>query len=197
MRQAHIVRNTRETAIDLTLTLLPPDRSGVLDGSSGIGFLDHMLAAVAVHGHMDLTLRMTGDLLVDDHHSAEDLGIVFGTAFAEAAGDRAHLCRYGTSFVPMDESLSRCCLDISGRPYLVYDAKFDYQYIGELETAMIKEFFYAFAMRSGVTLHLTNLYGANDHHKAESLFKAFARALGEAAQLRDGDALSTKGTLDV
>ena len=197
MRQAHIVRNTKETSIDLTLTLLPPDRSGTFEGTSGIGFLDHMLSAVAVHGHMDLKLSMQGDLHVDDHHSAEDLGIVFGTAFAEAAGDRAHLCRYGTSFVPMDEALSRCCLDISGRPYLVFDARFSYQYVGTLETAMIREFFYAFAMKSGVTLHLCNLYGENDHHKAESLFKAFARAIGDAACLRDGDALSTKGTLDV
>lgn len=196
MRQAHIVRATNETDIDLTLTLLPPDRAGTFEGSSGIGFLDHMLAAVALHGHMNLLLRMTGDLYVDGHHSVEDLGIVFGTAFAEAAGDRAHLCRYGTAYIPMDESLSRCVLDISGRPYLVYDAKFDYPAIGTLETALIREFFYAFSMKSGVTLHICNLYGGNDHHKAESMFKAFARALGQAACLRDGDALSTKGTLD-
>lgn len=196
MRSAKITRNTGETQITLTLSILDPTEGGRFCGSSGVGFMDHMLSALCLHGHMNIELEMSGDLVVDCHHSIEDLGIVLGTAFAAAVGDKSTLNRYGCAYVPMDESLSRCVLDISGRPYLVYNAKYDYQFIGELESAMIKEFFYAFAMKSGITLHLENLYGGNDHHKAESLFKAFARALSEASTLRNGEILSTKGKLD-
>ncbi len=195
MREANVVRNTKETQIDLTLKILDAAEAGRFIGSSNIGFMDHMLCALCVHGHFEIDLKMTGDLEVDDHHSIEDLGIVLGKAFSEAVGDKATLCRFGTSFVPMDDALSRCVLDISGRPYLVYNAQYDFQFIGELESAIIREFFYAFAMNSGVTLHIENFYGENDHHKAESIFKAFARALSDASCIRKGDILSTKGAL--
>lgn len=196
MREAKITRNTGETNISLSLKILDKNTGGKFVGSTGVGFMDHMLTALCVHGHFYIELDMTGDLIVDDHHSVEDLGIVLGTAFASAMGDKSSLTRYGTSYIPMDESLSRCVLDISGRPYLVYNANYEFQYVGELETAMVKEFFYAFAMRSGITLHIENLYGDNDHHKVESIFKAFARALSDACELRVGDILSTKGKLD-
>lgn len=196
MREAKITRNTGETNISLSLKILDKNTSGKFIGSTGLGFMDHMMTALCVHGHFCIELNMTGDLIVDDHHSIEDLGIVLGTAFASAMGDKSTLTRYGTSYVPMDESLSRCVLDISGRPYLVYNANYEFQFVGELETAMVKEFFYAFAMRSGITLHIENLYGDNDHHKVESIFKAFARALSDACELRVGDILSTKGKLD-
>ena len=196
MRKSKITRNTKETQITLSLSVLDSRDSGKLSGSCGVGFMDHMLSALCVHGHMDIDLQMKGDLNVDDHHSIEDLGIVLGTAFSEALGDKGAINRYGCAYVPMDESLSRCVVDISGRPYLVFKADFEYQFIGGLECAMIREFFYAFAVKSGITLHLENLYGENDHHKAESLFKAFARALCEASAQRDGEILSTKGKLD-
>lgn len=196
MRDAKITRNTGETSISLSLKILDKNTSGKFIGSTGVGFMDHMMTALCVHGHFYIELNMTGDLIVDDHHSVEDLGIVLGTAFAAAMGDKSTLTRYGTSYIPMDESLSRCVLDISGRPYLVYNASYEFQFVGELETSMVKEFFYAFAMRSGITLHIENLYGDNDHHKVESIFKAFARALSDACELRVGDILSTKGKLD-
>ena len=195
-RFAQIQRKTSETDIDLSLTILPVTEKGSFTGSTGVGFMDHMMSAVCVHGHLAIELKMSGDLQVDDHHSVEDFGLVFGAAFAEAAGDKAGLMRFGQACIPMDESLSRCVLDISGRPYLVYNASYNYQYVGDLETAMIKEFFMAFATKSGITLHLENIYGDNDHHKAESLFKAFARALAMAAAPNNGEILSTKGTLD-
>ncbi|MBQ9161875.1 MAG: imidazoleglycerol-phosphate dehydratase HisB [Clostridia bacterium] len=199
-RTSEITRNTSETNITLKLTVLEPNLKGGFYGTTGVGFMDHMMSALCVHGHFDIKLQMSGDLQVDDHHSIEDLGIVLGSAFAKAAGDRARLARFGQACIPMDESLSRCVLDISGRPYLVYNASFNYQYVGEvegaMETTMFKEFFYAFAMNAGVTLHIENIYGDNDHHKIESMFKAFARALCMAARINDGDVLSTKGTLD-
>ncbi len=195
-RSAKVVRNTNETNISLEFSILEQNQRGSFNGSTGVGFMDHMLSAFCVHGHFAVNLQMSGDLAVDCHHSIEDLGIVLGNAFAQAYGNRASLARFGQSCVPMDESLSRCVLDISGRPYLVYNAQFNYQFIGDLETAMLKEFFYAFAVNAGVTLHVENLYGDNDHHKAESMFKAFARALCMAVRLNDGEVLSTKGTLD-
>lgn len=197
MRNSHIKRKTSETDIDLSLALLPVTKRGTFTGSTGVGFMDHMMSALCIHGHMNIELTMSGDLQVDDHHSIEDLGIVLGSAFAEAAGAKAGLCRFGQACIPMDESLSRCVIDISGRPYLVYKANFNYQYVGDLETAMIKEFFIAFVSKSGTTLHIENMYGDNDHHKAESIFKAFARALSMAAATNDGEILSTKGTLDI
>lgn len=195
MRTANVVRNTKETQIDLTLTILDKNETGFFEGTTNIGFMDHMMNAFCVHGHFGIKLQMQGDLEIDDHHSIEDLGIVFGQAFAEAVGAKSAITRFGCSFVPMDDALSRCVLDVSGRPYLVYNARYDYQLIGELESAIIREFFYAFAMNSGVTLHIENFYGENDHHKAESIFKAFGRALCDACVLRDGGILSTKGTL--
>ncbi len=196
MRSSKIVRNTSETEISLSLKILTVSEKGSFTGSCGVGFMDHMLSALCVHGHMNIDLEMKGDLAVDDHHSIEDLGIVLGSALAEAMGDKSTLKRFGSACIPMDESLSRCVLDISGRPFLVYKSSFDYQFVGELETVMIKEFFYALAMRAGITLHIETLYGSNDHHKAESMFKAFARALCEAMTLNCGNILSTKGSLD-
>ena len=195
MRKSNIVRNTTETQIDLTLEILSQSEAGSFNGTTNIGFMDHMMNALCVHGHFKIDLTMTGDLEVDDHHSVEDLGIVLGQAFAEAVGSKGSINRFGCSYVPMDDSLSRCVIDISGRPYMVYSAKYDFQMIGELESAIIREFFYAFAMNAGVTLHIENFYGENDHHKAESIFKAFARALSDASTLRSGNILSTKGTL--
>jgi len=191
-RTAKITRKTNETNITLTLSILDQNQRGGFNGTTGVGFMDHMMSALCVHGHLDIKLEMTGDLQVDDHHSIEDLGIVLGSVFLKAAGDRACLARFGQACIPMDESLSRCVLDISGRPYLVYNASFNYQYVGEvegaMETTMFKEFFYAFAMNAGVTLHIENMYGDNDHHKVESMFKAFARALCMAARINDGRA---------
>ncbi len=196
MREARISRITKETQISLELKILNKSESGQFIGSCGIKFMDHMLSALCVHGHLYIELRMKGDLEVDDHHSIEDLGIVLGMALAKAIGEKASIARYGCSYVPMDEALSRCVLDISGRPFLVYNANYSFQYVGELETAMVKEFFYALAINSKITLHIENLYGDNDHHKVESIFKAFARALSDALELRDGEILSTKGKLD-
>lgn len=193
-RQALVERNTGETQIRLELTITD-GVPGKYTGSCGIGFLDHMLSAVCVHGGMDIKLEMSGDLGVDCHHSVEDLGIVFGRAFGRAAGDKSGICRYGEAYVPMDESLARTVLDISGRPYLVFSCDWKNERVGALDLCMIKEFFYAFSYSSGVTLHMQLLYGDNDHHKAEALFKSFARALAAAAAPRSGGILSTKGTL--
>ena len=194
VRQSLVERNTSETQIRLALRLTE-GTPGSLTGRCGIGFLDHMLRAVCVHSGMDIELQMHGDLEVDCHHSAEDLGIAFGQAFRQAAGDKNSLCRYGESFVPMDESLARTVLDISGRPYLVFDCAWRNERVGGLDLCMIREFFYAFSYSAGVTLHMTLLYGENDHHKAEALFKSFARALQTASKLRTGGVLSTKGIL--
>ena len=158
VRQSLVERNTSETQIRLALRLTE-GTPGSLIGSCGIGFLDHMLRAVCVHGGMDIELQMHGDLEVDCHHSAEDLGIAFGQAFRQAAGDKNSLCRYGESFVPMDESLARTVLDISGRPYLVFDCAWRNERVGGLDLCMIREFFYAFSYSAGVTLHMTLLYG--------------------------------------
>ena len=196
MRNASLTRKTSETDITLDIEILDSATPGSFSGSCGIGFFDHMLNALCVHGSLNIKLSMTGDLGVDTHHSIEDLGLVLGEAVAIAAGNRGALCRYGCAYVPMDESLARVVLDVSGRPYLVFNATFTHPKIGELDTDMIREFFYAFAMKSGITLHAEVLYGINDHHKAEALFKAFAKALSPALQQRTGGILSTKGTLN-
>ena len=193
MRNAAIHRKTYETDIQLTLEL---DGQGRFSGSSGVGFLDHMLHAFAVHSGCDLTLQMTGDLEVDCHHSVEDLGIVLGQALKEALGDKGTLTRYGSFTLPMDEALAFCALDVSGRPYLVFDCPFRGLAMGDLDCAMVGEFFRALAMNSGITLHLRLMYGENDHHKAEALFKAFAHALAIAIQPRQGTILSSKGVLE-
>ena len=192
MRTAEITRKTKETDIEVKLNL---DGSGKVDISTGIGFFDHMLTAFAVHGKMDLTLKVQGDLYVDGHHTVEDTGIVLGTAFKQAIGDMKGIARYGTAFIPMDEALGFCCLDISNRPFLVFDAEFSDDRIGEFDTCLAEEFFRAFAFNAGITLHLKSEYGKNDHHIAEALFKACAHAIKTAKSITGNEILSTKGVL--
>ena len=190
---AQIKRKTKET--DITLTFEAVAAIPGLDGSSGVGFLDHMLNSACVHGKFRVTLRMSGDLAVDPHHSTEDIGIVLGMAVAAYLGDKAGIRRFAHSLVPMDESLAMCAVDVSGRGCLVYDAAFTGERIGELDVQSIREFFQGFANNAGVTLHLRLKYGENDHHRAEAMFKAFGRAFGEAIQKIGGGIPSTKGTL--
>ncbi len=194
MRQATITRNTKETQITASLTL--DDRADGVAVNTGIGFFDHMLTAFAVHAGLSLHLECKGDLEVDCHHTIEDTGIVLGQAIAEALGSRGGIVRYGSFFIPMDESLASAHVDISGRPFLSFRASFTAPMIGAMDTQMIEEFFRAVAVHSGMTLHLEVLYGENDHHKAEALFKAFGHALAIAVvRNRDGATLSTKGVL--
>lgn len=192
MRTAKIERNTKETQIAL---IWNTDGQGIYEGTCGIGFLDHMLQALCVHGKFDIQLSMKGDLEVDCHHSTEDLGIVLGMALAKALEEKGGIRRYGTAYIPMDEALGFCSLDISGRSFLVYEAEYENQSIGALDCCMIKEFFRALAVQAGITLHMKILYGENDHHKAEALFKAFARALKDAVTETGGGVLSSKGVL--
>ena len=192
MRTAEITRKTKETDIAVKLNL---DGSGKVDVSTGIGFFDHMLTAFAVHGKMDLTLKVKGDLYVDGHHTVEDTGIVLGTAFKQAIGDMKGIARYGTAFIPMDEALGFCCLDISNRPFLVFDAEFSDDRIGEFDTCLTEEFFRAFAFNAGITLHLKSEYGKNDHHIAEALFKSCAHAIKVSKAVVGTEILSTKGVL--
>ena len=191
MRSAEITRETKETQIQLNLNV---DGNGTFTGTSGIGFFDHMLTAFAVHGGFALTLHMQGDLHVDGHHSVEAVGIVLGKAFAQAV-NKGEIERFGNAYVPMDEALAFCALDISGRPYLAFDAVFSNQSVGELDCCLVEEFFRAFAMNSGITLHIRLERGSNDHHKIEAIFKAVARALKQAVILRRGTVLSSKGVL--
>lgn len=192
MRESTIRRTTRETDIELTLSL---DGEGRFTGTSGIGFFDHMLAAFAVHGGFDLALNMTGDLEVDCHHSVEDVGIVLGQALLKALGGRDGIARYGSFLVPMDEALAFCALDISGRPFLVFDCAYRNPSVGAFDCCMTGEFFRAFAQNAGITLHLRVPYGENDHHKIEALFKAAAHALRIAVSPAGEGALSSKGVL--
>ena len=192
MRKTEICRNTKETQIRLALEV---DGTGTFNGSCGIGFFDHMLSAFAVHGGFDIQLQMQGDLEVDGHHSVEDLGIVLGQAFAKVI-DKKQIQRFGNFYVPMDESLAFCALDISGRPYLVFDAIFTGEQIGTFVCCLTEEFFRAFAVHSGITLHIRLEYGKNDHHKVEAIFKAVAHALQQAVTLRQGSVLSSKGVLE-
>lgn len=191
MRKADITRKTKETVISASLNL----DGGEVKISTGIGFLDHMLTALGVHGGFGLTLAAKGDLNVDGHHTAEDVGIVLGKAFCEALGDKGGIVRYGSAYIPMDESLGFCAVDISGRPFLVFSAEFVNEKIGELDTCLIEEFMRAFAFNAGITLHLRCEYGKNDHHKAEALFKALAYALKAATRQNSGEVVSTKGVL--
>lgn len=192
-RTAEITRTTKETDISVKLDL-DGGAKAVID--TGIGFLDHMLTALAVHGGFSLELSCKGDLYVDGHHTAEDVGIALGTAFREALGDKSGIMRYGTAFIPMDESLSFCSLDISARPFLVFNADFTNERVGEFDTCLTEEFMRAFAFNAGITLHLRVEYGSNDHHKIEALFKALAYALKAAVKRNtDGSVISTKGTL--
>ena len=190
-RQSNITRKTKETDISASLKL----DGGEVKISTGIGFLDHMLTALGVHGGFGLTLEAKGDLYVDGHHTAEDVGIVLGKTFCEALGDKGGIVRYGSAFIPMDEALGFCAVDISGRPFLVFNAEFVNEKIGELDTCLIEEFMRAFAFNAGITLHLRCEYGKNDHHKAEALFKALAYALKTAVKPNSGEIVSTKGVL--
>lgn len=196
MRSAKVERNTKETQITVELNI---DGTGQYDIETGIGFLDHMLEQLARHGLMDVTLRAKGDLHIDQHHTTEDSGIAIGTAFKKALADRVGITRYGHAYIPMDETLSRVSIDISGRPYLIWRVNFSKHKIGEMDTELFKEWFQAFAFAAGVTLHVENLYGENNHHIIESCFKGLARAIRTAAAIdpRAKDAIpSTKGTLN-
>lgn len=194
-RRASVERNTRETRIAATLDL---DGSGTSDIATGIGFLDHMLDQLARHSLIDVALKAEGDLHIDFHHTTEDSGYVVGEAVAKALGDRRGIMRWGEALVPMDETLTRVVLDLSNRPYLVWKVKFSRPKLGEMDTELFKEWFQAFAQSAGVTLHVENLYGENNHHIVESCFKGLARALRQAVAIdpRRSDAVpSTKGVL--
>ncbi|WP_428407307.1 imidazoleglycerol-phosphate dehydratase HisB [Hyphococcus sp.] len=195
MRAATVERKTRETEIFVALEL---DGSGDYDIETGIGFFDHMLEAFAKHSMIDLKIRCEGDLHIDMHHTVEDVGIVMGQAAAKALGDCAGVRRFGASYIPMDETLSRAAIDISKRPYLVWRVNFARPKVGDMDTELFKEWFHAFAMNAGLTLHVENLYGENTHHIIESCFKATARAFRQALEMdprSDGGAPSTKGSL--
>lgn len=187
-------RNTNETQIEITLNL---DGKGEANIDTGIGFFDHMLNSFARHGFFDLDVKVEGDLIVDCHHTIEDTGIALGVALRKALGDKKSIKRYGDIILPMDESLCLCALDLSGRPYLVFDAEFTTDRVGYFDTEMVKEFFHAITYTTGMNLHIDMLKSGNNHHMIEAMFKAFAKALDEATQLdpRIKDVLSTKGTL--
>ena len=194
IRKARIERKTTETEVLIELNL---DGSGKGDISSTIPFLDHMLNLFAKHGFFDLVVRSKGDTAIDDHHLAEDLGICLGDAVKQALGSKEGIARYGSALVPMDESLCSVSIDISGRPYLIYHVNFSRAKIGAFDSALLKEFFKSFSDHSGITLHINLLYGKNNHHMAEAVFKAVARALAKAVTLhhRIEGVLSTKGSL--
>ncbi len=195
MRTATIKRSTSETRVEVTVNL---DGTGQRDIHTGIGFYDHMLEQLARHGLFDLVIRTDGDLHIDAHHTVEDTAIALGEAFRAALGDRAGITRYGHSAVPMDETLSRVALDISGRPFLVWKVAFSQSRLGEMDTELFWHVFHSFAQAAGITLHVQTHYGSNNHHIAESCFKALARALKEAVALdprQAGSIPSTKGTL--
>ncbi len=194
-RTATVTRDTTETKVAVTLDL---DGSGTYHVSTGIGFLDHMLEQLSRHSLIDLDVAIDGDLHIDAHHTTEDSGIAIGTAVARALGDRRGITRYGDALIPMDETLTRVALDISGRPYLVWKTAFSQPRLGDMDTELFKEWFAAFAGAAGITLHIETLYGVNNHHIVESCFKGLARALRTAVALdpRKRDAVpSTKGTL--
>ena len=192
MRRGVVERNTLETKIKVDINL---DGSGKVEIDTGIGFLDHMLTLMAFHGKFDLTILAKGDLYVDDHHTIEDIGICLGEAFKNAIGDKIGIRRYSTVYIPMDEALSYSSVDISNRPYLVYNVNFADEKIGRMSTQMFKEFFRAFVNESKITLHINLLYGENDHHKIESVFKSFARALKESIKIVSDEVSSSKGVL--
>ncbi len=193
MRESQIKRTTRETDIDVKVCL---DGQGKADIDTGIGFFDHMLTALSVHSGISMAIRVKGDLYVDGHHTVEDTGIVLGKALGEALGDKSGITRYGSAFIPMDEALSFCSLDISNRPFLVFQGSFTNAMIGSYDACLTEEFFRAFAFNAGITLHINMMYGSNDHHKCEAAFKAVAHALKTAVTpLSEGKTLSTKGVL--
>ena len=195
MRTATISRKTKETSVDVSLNL---DGTGVYAVSTGIGFLDHMLEQLSRHSLIDLDVKIAGDLHIDQHHTTEDSGIAIGEAFSQALGDRRGITRFGTAYSPMDETLTRVSIDISGRPFLVWKAAFSQPRLGEMDTELFEHWFHAFAGSAGLTLHVENLYGRNNHHIVESVFKGLARALRQAIEIdpRKADSIpSTKGTL--
>lgn len=195
MRQASLTRKTTETDISLSLSL---DGTGLSRIETGVGFFDHMLDQLARHGLMDLTLTATGDLHIDDHHTVEDCGIALGQALAQALGDKRGIRRYGECRLPMDDAQVACALDLSGRPFLVWNMPFPTQKIGTFDTELVREFFQALSTHGGITLHIDLIHGFNSHHIAEAAFKALARALRTAVEIdprREGAIPSTKGAL--
>jgi len=194
VRTANIQRKTGETDISVELDL---DGEGKYEVDTGIGFFDHMLSLMAKHGLLDLKVKAKGDTYVDSHHTVEDVGIVIGECIKKALLDKASINRYGTAFVPMDEALAQVSMDISGRPFLVFDAEFTTDKLGDFDTEMVEEFFRAVAFNSGITLHVRVLYGKNNHHMIEGMFKAFGRALCEAVSKNERikGVMSTKGML--
>ncbi len=194
-RSATITRQTKETAITATVSL---DGTGACDVKTGVGFLDHMLEQLARHSLIDIKLQAQGDLHIDFHHTTEDTGIALGHAVAKALGDRAGITRYADVHLPMDEAMTRVAVDVSGRPFLVWDVAFTRDKLGEMDTELFREWFQAFAQNAGITLHVANLYGANNHHIAETCFKGLARALRFAIAIdarQAGRVPSTKGSL--
>jgi imidazoleglycerol-phosphate dehydratase len=194
-RQATIERSTKETKIKASVDL---DGTGAYDIATGIGFLDHMLEQLARHSLIDIALKAKGDLHIDGHHTTEDCGIVLGQAIAKALGDKQGIARYASVELPMDETLTRVAVDVSGRPYLVWKVAFPRDKLGDMDTELFREFFQAFAQNAGVTLHVESLYGENSHHIAESCFKGLARALRQALAIdarQAGRVPSTKGSL--
>ena len=195
MRTAEISRKTTETAVSASVNL---DGTGTYKVKTGVGFFDHMMEQLARHSLIDITLEADGDLHIDDHHTVEDCGIALGQAVAKALGERKGIRRYGSCDLAMDEALSRCAIDASGRAFLVFKVNFPHAKIGTFDTELVREWFQAFAMNAGITLHIESAYGANSHHIAESCFKALARALRDAVEIdpRQKDRIpSTKGTL--
>jgi imidazoleglycerol-phosphate dehydratase len=195
MRTAEIRRKTKETEIEVKLDL---DGTGIYDVKTGIGFLDHMLEQLSRHSLIDLTLRAKGDLHIDFHHTTEDTGIAIGTAVSQALGERRGIVRYGTALIPMDETLTRVALDVSNRPYLIWKVGFSKPKLGDMDTELFKEWFQAFAQLGGLTLHVWNHYGENNHHIVESCFKGLARALRVACEVDPRQTMavpSTKGVL--
>ena len=196
-RTATIDRTTKETQIKAVINL---DGTGAYDIETGVGFLDHMLEQLARHALIDIKLKAKGDLHIDFHHTTEDSGIVLGQAVAKALGDKAGITRYASIELPMDETLTRVAIDVSGRPYLIWNVKFSQAKVGDMDTELFREWFQAFAQNAGITLHVTNIYGENNHHIAETCFKGLARALRAAITIdpRQGARVpSTKGTLSV
>lgn len=193
-RSTEIQRKTNETDIEMALNI---DGSGKAEIDTGIGFFDHMLNSFARHGFFDMSLKVKGDLYVDSHHTIEDTGIVLGEAIKKALGDKKGIKRYGYFILPMDETLVLASLDLSGRPYLVFDAQFSTDRVGDYDTEMVREFFYAVTYAAGMNLHIKVLSGSNNHHIIEGIYKAFAKALDEATSFdaRITDVLSTKGSL--
>lgn len=192
MRQDFVSRKTGETDISINMNI---DGNGSFRGTSGVGFFDHMLNSFAVHGKMDIDLKAEGDLHVDCHHTVEDIGIVLGQVFNKSLGDKKGITRFGDSLIPMDEALAQAVIDISGRPFLVFNAEFNKPMVGDFDTDMVVEFFRAFAMNAGITLHINLIYGQNAHHCIEAIFKAVAHSIRKAVEISSSEILSTKGSL--